>query len=63
MIDEFTLAEQNAAGLRTIPIKETTTFQTYVTCRKDTALSGPSEFFISVLRKRMGPTHRAMTAA
>ena len=62
VIDEFTLAERNAAGLRTIPIKETTTFQTYVACRKDTTLSGPSEFFISALGKRMERTHRAMTA-
>lgn len=62
VIDEFTLAELNGAGLRTIPIKETTTFQTYVAYRKDTTLSGPSEFFISALRKQMERTHRAMTA-
>ena len=62
VIDEFTLAELNGAGLRTIPIKETTTFQTYVAYRKDTTLSGPSEFFISALRKQMERTHRTMTA-
>jgi DNA-binding transcriptional LysR family regulator len=62
VIDEFTLAERNSAGLRTIPIKEKTTFQTYVAYRKDTTLSSPSEFFISALRKRMEQTHRAMTA-
>jgi DNA-binding transcriptional LysR family regulator len=62
VIDEFTLAEGNSTGLRTIPIKEKTTFQTYVAYRKDTTLSGPSEFFISALRTRMKQTHRAMTA-
>jgi DNA-binding transcriptional LysR family regulator len=62
VIDEFTLAERNRTGLRTIPIKETTTFQTYVAYRGDTALSGPCEFFISALRKQMERTHRAMTA-
>jgi DNA-binding transcriptional LysR family regulator len=62
VIDEFTLAERNSAGLRTIPIKEATTFQTYVAYRKDTTLSAPSEFFISALRERMEQTHRAMTA-
>jgi DNA-binding transcriptional LysR family regulator len=62
VIDEFTLAERNGAGLRTIPIKETTTFQTYIAYRRDTALSGPSEFFISALRKQMERTHRAMAA-
>ena len=36
MIDEFTLAELNDMGLRTIPIKEATTFQTYVAYRKGT---------------------------
>lgn len=60
VIDEFTLAELNGVGLRTIPIKETTTFQTYVAYRKDTTLSSPSEFFISALRKQMERTHRAM---
>ena len=62
-IDEFTLAEQNGVGLRTIPIKEATTFETYAAYRKDTTLSGPSEFFISALRNQMERTHRAMTAA
>jgi DNA-binding transcriptional LysR family regulator len=62
VIDEFTLAETNGAGLRTIPIKEATTFQTYVAYRKDATLSGPSEFFISALRKQMERTDRAMTA-
>jgi DNA-binding transcriptional LysR family regulator len=62
VIDEFTLAERNGAGLRTIPIKERTTFQTYVAYRKDTALSGPCEFFVSALRKQMERTHRAMLA-
>lgn len=61
-IDEFTLAELNGVGLRTIPIKEATTFETYAAYRRDTTLSGPSEFFISALRKQMQRTHRAMTA-
>jgi DNA-binding transcriptional LysR family regulator len=62
VVDEFTLAERNGAGLRTIPIKEATTFQTYIAYRRDTTLSGPSEFFISALRKQMERTHWAMMA-
>jgi DNA-binding transcriptional LysR family regulator len=62
VVDEFTLAERNGAGLRTIPIKEATTFQTYIAYRRDTTLSGPSEFFISALRKQMDRTHWAMMA-
>jgi DNA-binding transcriptional LysR family regulator len=62
VVDEFTLAERNGAGLRTIPINEATTFQTYIAYRRDTTLSGPSEFFISALRKQMDRTHWAMMA-
>jgi DNA-binding transcriptional LysR family regulator len=58
VIDEFTLADRNVPGLRMIPIKETTTFQTYVAYRNDTTLSSPAEFFIRALRREMERTHR-----
>jgi DNA-binding transcriptional LysR family regulator len=62
VIDEFTLAELNDTGLRTIPIKEATTFQTYVAYRKDTALSGPSSSSSQRSEGKMERTHRAMPA-
>ena len=52
MIDEFTLAELNGAVLRTIPIKEATTFNYTSPYRKDTTLWS-IQFFISALRKQM----------
>ena len=59
MIDEFTLAERKAEGIRMIPIQEPTVFQTYVAYRNDTTLSGPAEFFISALRRQMESAHLA----
>ncbi len=59
VIDEFTLADRNAEGIRMIPIEEKTTFQTYVAYRNDTTLSGVAAFFISALRRQMERAHRA----
>ena len=59
VIDEFTLADRKAEGVRMIPIEEPTLFQTYVAYRNDTTLSGPAEFFISALRREMERAHRA----
>ena len=52
VIDGFTLADQGY-DLRVIPIKEDTTFQTYVAFRNDATLSSAAEFFIAALRARM----------
>jgi DNA-binding transcriptional LysR family regulator len=62
VIDEFTLADGKAEGIRMIPIEEPTVFQTYVAYRNDTTLSGPAEFFISALRDHMERAHRATAA-
>ena len=62
VIDEFTLADRKAEGIRMIPIEEPTVFQTYVAFRNDTTLSGPAEFFIAVLRHQMERAHRATAA-
>ena len=62
VIDEFTLADRKAEGIRMIPIEEPTVFQTYVAFRNDTTLSGPAEFFIAALRHQMERAHRATAA-
>jgi DNA-binding transcriptional LysR family regulator len=62
VIDEFTLAERKAEGVRMIPIEEPTVFQTYVAYRNDTTLTGPSEFFIIALRRQMERAHQSTAA-
>ncbi|MBV9289766.1 MAG: LysR family transcriptional regulator [Hyphomicrobiales bacterium] len=58
VIDEFTLANRSALGIKMIPIREPTRFQTYAAYRNDTTLSSPAEFFISALRRQMERSHR-----
>jgi DNA-binding transcriptional LysR family regulator len=53
VIDNFTVAHGAMPGLRIIPIKEPTAFQTYVAYRRDGALSTAAEFFVRALRTRM----------
>jgi DNA-binding transcriptional LysR family regulator len=61
VIDGFTLADP-IPGIRTIPIEEPTTFQTYVAFRNDASLSSTAEFFVGALRRRMEQAHGAMAA-
>jgi DNA-binding transcriptional LysR family regulator len=53
VIDSFTVAHGAMPGIRVIPIKEATAFQTFVAYRKDATLSSASEFFVQALRHRM----------
>jgi DNA-binding transcriptional LysR family regulator len=53
VIDGFTVAHGAMPGIRVIPIKERTTFQTYLAYRRDVTLSTAAEFFIRALRQRM----------
>jgi DNA-binding transcriptional LysR family regulator len=53
VIDGFTVAEHAMPGIRVIPIKEKTTFQTFVAYRQDATLSSAAEFFVQALRRRM----------
>jgi DNA-binding transcriptional LysR family regulator len=47
------VAEHAMPGIRVIPIKEKTTFQTFVAYRQDATLSSAAEFFVQALRRRM----------
>lgn len=53
IIDGFTVAEGAMPGIRIIPIREPSSFQTFVAYRTDATLSGAAEFFVQALRKRM----------
>jgi len=53
VIDEFTLAGGNWPGLRALDIEEPTAFQTYIAMRRDAALTGYCEAFVTRLRHHM----------
>ena len=59
IIDEFTVAGDNWAGITSIAIKEPTEFQTYVAFRKDVTLSTYCAYFVAALRKTMGEVNSA----
>jgi DNA-binding transcriptional LysR family regulator len=53
IIDEFTMAGDNWPGVVSIPIRESTEFQTWIAFRKDVTLSTYARHFVAVLRKIM----------
>jgi DNA-binding transcriptional LysR family regulator len=56
VIDQFTIADGGPAGVKVIPIKEPTEFQTFVSYRADNLLSGYSQSFVALLRDEMSRT-------
>jgi DNA-binding transcriptional LysR family regulator len=56
VLDEFTLADEPAPGLRVLDIEEPTQFQTYVATRKDATLSAYGALFVTALRRQMERT-------
>ena len=53
VIDDFTVANQRNDGMVVLPIREPTTFQTYVATRQDAELSSYAKTFVSELKKAM----------
>jgi DNA-binding transcriptional LysR family regulator len=53
VIDGFTVAHGAMPGIRIIPIREATAFQTYLAHRRDATLSTAAEVFNRVLRRHM----------
>ena len=53
IIDEFSVAHGGMAGIKVIPIKEETMFQTYVAVKADRAISHHAESFIQLLQSEM----------
>ena len=53
VIDQFTVADGGLSGLRVLPIREKTTFETYIAVKANRALSRYAEGFIALLRAEM----------
>lgn len=63
IIDGFSVAHGAMPGIRVIPIREPTRFQTFVAHRTDGTLSSAAEFFVRALRQRMAGTRPPRVAA
>lgn len=63
IIDGFTVAHASMPGIRVIPIREPTTFHTFIAYRRDATISTTAEFFIQALRRRMQALSSSLVAA
>ncbi|MGL4241082.1 MAG: LysR family transcriptional regulator [Beijerinckiaceae bacterium] len=63
VIDQFTVADGGLAGIKAIPIREPTAFDTYVAVKANRALSRYAESFIAALRAEMQGVAPSLNAA
>lgn len=63
IIDGFTVAHASMPGIRVIPIREATSFHTFIAYRRDATLSTAAEFFVQALRRRMQALSSSLAAA